>query len=164
MTILKDIANIALIGVGATVVMDLWLALLKRMGAKTLDIAFLGRWVGHVFQGKFTHTSIGKAPPIPGELVLGWFTHYVVGIAFAGLLVGITGINWMIDPTVWPAILVGMSTVVAPLFVMQPSMGSGFAASKTPTPLKNCARSVVNHTIFGLGLYLSAALIAWVLR
>jgi len=58
--------------------------------------------------------------------------------------------------------LVGVGTVVVPLFVMQPAMGSGFAASKTPTPLKNCIRSVVNHTVFGLGLYLSAALIAWI--
>jgi hypothetical protein len=78
--------------------------------------------------------------------------------------VGICGIGWTSNPSLLPAVLVGMSTVVAPLFVMQPAMGSGFAASKTPTPLKNCIRSVVNHTIFGLGLYLSAALIAWIAR
>jgi hypothetical protein len=54
--------------------------------------------------------------------------------------------------------------VVAPLFVMQPAMGSGFAASKTPTPLKNCLRSLANHTVFGLGLYASALLVALVAR
>jgi hypothetical protein len=164
MTQLQDIANVALIGIGATVVMDVWLTLLKRMGVQALDFAFIGRWVGHIFRGKFTHASIRKTQPIPGELMLGWFTHYATGITFAGLLVGIYGIGWTSNPTVLPAVLVGMSTVVLPLFVMQPAMGSGFAASKTPTPLKNCIRSVVNHTVFGLGLYLSAIFIEWILR
>ena len=164
MTHLQDITNITLIGIGATAVMDIWLMFLKRIGVQTLNFAFIGRWVGHLFRGRFVHPSIGKAQPIPGELTLGWLTHYAIGIAFAGLLVGIYGIGWTSSPALLPAVLVGMSTVVAPLFVMQPAMGSGFAASKTPMPLKNCIRSVVNHTVFGLGLYLSACFIAWISR
>jgi len=35
-------------------------------------------------------------------------------------------------------------------------MGAGFASSKTPTPLRNCLRSLVTHGVFGLGLYVSA--------
>jgi hypothetical protein len=54
----------------------------------------------------------------------------------------------------------GVATVAAPLLVMQPAMGAGFAASRTPTPLKNCLRSTVNHAVFGLGLYGAAAAIA----
>lgn len=162
--LLQDIAQVALIGIGATAVMDAWLMFLKRMGVQTLNFAFIGRWVGHVFRGRFAHAAIGKAPPIRGELALGWLTHYAVGIAFAGLLVAITGIEWTRSPTLLPAVLLGMGTVVAPLFVMQPAMGSGFAASRTPTPLKNCLRSVVNHSVFGLGLYLSAYLAAWMVR
>jgi hypothetical protein len=50
------------------------------------------------------------------------------------------------------------------LFVMQPAMGSGFAASRTPTPLKNCLRSLANHTVFGLGLYVSAVLLSLLAR
>jgi hypothetical protein len=164
MTQLQDITNIALIGIGATAVMDIWLMFLKRIGVQTLNFAFIGRWIGHLLRGRFAHVSIGKTQPISGELMLGWLTHYAIGIAFAGLLVAIYGISWTRAPSLVPAVLVGMSTVVAPLFVMQPAMGSGFAASKTPTPLKNCIRSVVNHTIFGLGLYLSAALTAWIAR
>jgi len=37
MTLLQDIANVALIGIGATVVMDFWLTFLKRMGVQTLN-------------------------------------------------------------------------------------------------------------------------------
>ncbi|MNC66300.1 hypothetical protein D3C75_1166860 [compost metagenome] len=53
--------------------------------------------------------------------------------------------------------------MLIPLFAIQPAMGSGFAAARTPTPLKNCLRSVANHAVFGLGLYLSAVLLAWLL-
>lgn len=158
----QDIANIALIGSGATAIMDVWLTFLQRMGVSALNFAFIGRWVGHLFRGRFAHPSIGKAQPIPGELMLGWFTHYAIGIAFAGLLVGIYGIGWMKRPSLLPAVVVGVSTVVAPLFVMQPAMGLGFAASRTPAPLKSCARSVLNHTVFGLGLFVSAYLVQWV--
>lgn len=164
MLLIQDITNVALIGCGATIVMDIWLAFLKRMGVQTLNFAFIGRWVGHLGHGRFAHASIGKAQPIPGELMLGWLTHYAVGVAFAGLLVAIYGIAWMQNPSLLPAVLVGVSTALVPLFVMQPAMGSGFAASKTPTPLKNCMRSVANHTVFGVGLYLSACFIQWVSR
>ena len=102
------------------------------------------------------HASIAKAPPIRGERALGWIAHYAIGVAFAGLLVGIQGIAWTSRPSLLPAIMVGAGTVVAPLCIMQPAMGAGFAAARTPAPLKNCLRSVANHTVFGLGLYLAA--------
>ncbi len=162
MTVVEAIARIVLVGAGATAVMDAWLMLLKRMGVQTLNFAFIGRWVGHVFRGTFAHHSIGKAKPIPGELALGWLTHYAVGMAFAGLLVGLHGVAWMRHPSLLPALAVGLCTVAFPLFVMQPAMGLGVAASRTPAPLKNCMRSMANHTVFGLGLYLSAAVIAWI--
>ena len=56
--------EIILIGLGATVVFDLWLALLKRMGVKTMNMAFVGRWAGHLLQGRFTHASIAAAPAV----------------------------------------------------------------------------------------------------
>ncbi len=164
MSQLQEITHIALIGIGATAVMDVWLTFLKRMGIPTLDFAFIGRWVGHLARGKLAHASIRAAQPIPGELLLGWLTHYAIGVAFAGLLVGLYGIGWTHTPSLLPAVLVGAGTVAAPLFVMQPAMGSGFAASRTPAPFRNCLRSVVNHTVFGTGLYLSAVLIAWIAR
>ena len=99
-----------------------------------------------------------------GELAWGWLTHYAVGVAFAGVLLSLQGVAWVHSPTLWPAPAVGMGTVAAPLLVMQPAMGSGFAASRTPTPLKNCLRSLANHTVFGLGLYLSALVIALISR
>ncbi|MDI1261246.1 DUF2938 domain-containing protein [Aquabacterium sp.] len=159
---LPDIFRIAFIGFGATAVMDVWLKLLKRMGVATQSFGLIGRWVGHLLRGQVAHQAISKAEPIPGELAWGWLTHYAVGAAFAALLVMAVGPAWMLSPTLPPALAVGVLTVAAPLLVMQPAMGAGFFASKTPAPLKSCIRSLLNHSIFGVGLYLAASLIALV--
>lgn len=156
-----EVLRLVLVGIGATAVMDAWTQTLKRLGIATLDYALLGRWAGHLGKGTFAHASIGQAAAIPRERLLGWVIHYAIGIAFAVLLVAVEGWSWLYHPSLLPALVVGTATVVAPLFVMQPAMGAGFMASKTPTPLKNCLRSLATHSVFGLGLYLSATLIAF---
>lgn len=162
MASLEDFARIVLIGIGATAVMDVWLIALKALGIPTLNFAFVGRWVGHVCRGQWAHTSIGQAPAIQGERALGWTMHYVTGIVFAVLLAWTQGLEWLHAPTLLPALVVGIATVAVPLLVIQPAMGAGVASSKTPTPLKNCLRSTATHAVFGLGLYLSAVVIAQV--
>lgn len=148
--------QIATIGIGATAVMDVWLLLLKTLGLPTLNFAFLGRWVGHMPRGQWTHVAIGNASPMRGERVLGWSAHYATGLAFAALLVASLGPEWVRTPTLAPALLFGVGTVTVPLFVMQPAMGAGIASCRTKTPLLNCLKSLCNHTAFGLGLYVAA--------
>jgi hypothetical protein len=160
MASLHDLAAIAFIGIGATAIMDLWLSIQKRLGVRTLSFAYIGRWAGHLLRGRIAHAAIAQAPPIPGELAWGWLTHYAVGVTFAGVLVATQGLGWARSPSLLPAVAVGIGTVVLPLFVMQPAMGAGVASAKTPTPAKNCARSLVNHAVFGLGLYFSAVVVA----
>ncbi len=160
----EDIARVALIGIGATVVMDLWLLLLQRLGTPTLNFAMIGRWVGHWRRGVFMHEAIAKSAPVKGEAALGWMTHYATGVAFSALLAGVCGRQWVHSPTLLPALAVGVGTVAAPWLVMQPAMGAGVASSGTPSPGRNRARSLANHTVFGLGLYLAALLIAWISR
>lgn len=164
MTSIEEFVRVVLIGCGATLVMDIWLMFLKRIGVQTLNFAFIGRWIGHLFHGRISHASIGKALPIANETSLGWITHYAVGIAFAFLLISIAGVAWARGPSLGIALLVGVCTVVFPLLVMQPAMGLGVAASKTPTPIKNCIRSLINHSVFGLGLFLSAFVLDWLSR
>lgn len=163
-TFTANAAHIALIGMGATAVMDAWLLLLQRLGVPTLNFAMIGRWAGHWGRGIWTHDAIAKAAPVRGELALGWLVHYASGIAFAGLLAGLAGMDWAHQPTLLPAMGVGIATVAAPWLVMQPAMGAGIAASRTPAPAKNRLRSLANHSVFGLGLYLAAVLIARISR
>ena len=49
----------------------------------------------------------------------------------------------------------GIGTVVAPFLLMQPCMGAGIAASRTPYPASVRLHSLITHGVFGLGLYLS---------
>lgn len=152
------------VGIGATACMDLWLLVISRLGVPTFDFAMLGRWVRHALRGEFAQGPIARAPPMRGEGVIGWTLHYVVGIGFASLLLAWQGAHWASRPTLAPALVVGLCTVVAPLFVLQPLLGAGFASSRTATPMKNVVRSVANHGVFGLGLYLAAQLVATLMR
>ena len=164
MASMQEIARVLLIGIGATAILDIWLVFLGRMGVPTLNFAYIGRWVGHLFRGTFAHAAIARAAPIRAERAWGWLTHYAIGIAFAAVLVVTQGVAWARAPTPWPAVGIGLCTVLAPLLVMQPAMGAGFASSRTATPVKNVLRSVANHAVFGLGLYLSSLLAALILR
>ena len=160
MASLQDFAAIACIGIGATVILDLWFLIQQRLGVRTLPFAYIGRWAGHLLRGRLAHAAIAQASPIPAERALGWLTHYAVGIAFAAMLVAIQGMGWARSPSLLPAVAVGIVTVAFPLFVMQPAMGAGVASSKTPTPVRNCLRSLANHAVFGLGLYFSAVVVS----
>lgn len=158
---IHDAPRVALIGIGATAAMDLWLLLLKRLKVPTLDFALLGRWTGHVLHGRWAHEAIARAAPVRRERALGWLAHYTVGIAFAALCIGLYGTTWAHAPTFLPALAFGVGTVALPLFVMQPAMGAGIASSRTATPIRNCLRSIATHAVFGAGLYLSARAAAW---
>lgn len=157
----ETILQVAAIGMGATALMDLWLLLLKALGIPTLNFALLGRWVGHMAQGQWAHAAIAKASPVHGERVLGWAVHYATGLGFATLLTSVVGLEWLSAPTLAPALLFGMGTVILPLFVMQPAMGAGVASSRTKTPILNCVKSLGNHTAFGIGLYVAAVAISF---
>ena len=97
-----------LIGTGATAVMDLWGILRRRLlGIPSMNYGLVGRWVAWLPRGRFRHDPIGKTPPVRGELALGWAAHYAIGIAFAGILVGLFGA----EPGLVPALAVGIGTV-----------------------------------------------------
>ena len=146
----------ALIGVGGAALMDVWSLVLRRLlGIPTLDYALLGRWIGHIPRGRFLHDRIAAAEPVPGERPVGWLAHYAIGITFALCLLAIWGLEWVQSPTILPALVVGLGTIVAPWFVMQPAMGAGIAGSRTPNPRATRLRNLGTHGVYGVGLYLS---------
>ena len=144
------------IGVIATGVMDLW-GVVRRplLGWPRLDYRLIGRWFAYMPRGRFRHTPITSSPRLPGELLIGWTAHYLIGVTFAALLVAIQGTRWLERPTLGPALLVGVVTVIAPLFLMQPAMGA-------PRTLRSVLQSLITHSIFGLGLYAAARIISFI--
>ena len=149
--------QIVFIGVGATLVTDVWAVARARLfGVANLDYGLVGRWFGHMLRGRFIHERITASPSIRGEKLLGWGLHYAIGVLFAAMLVAACGFGWMTSPKLLPALAFGLSTVAAPFFVMQPGMGAGIAARKTPKPWVARGWSIVTHLWFGAGLYLAA--------
>ena len=148
------LASTFLIGAGATAVMDLWAIARRRLlGMPPPDYGLVGRWLAHITRGRFRHDSIATAAPVPGERLIGWTAHYLIGISFAAILLGVWGLAWIYHPALGPALLIGIGTVAAPFLVMQPGMGAGIAPSRTPRPAAARIQSLVTHAIFGLGLY-----------
>jgi hypothetical protein len=153
---MRFVLHAVLIGAGATAVMDLWAVALGRLlGVQSLDYAMVGRWLVHLTGGRFRHAAIAAAPAVAGERAIGWIAHYAIGVLLAALLLAGWGVGWAQQPTIGPALFVGIASVLAPFLIMQPGMGSGIAASRTPRPNVARLRSIMTHTVFGLGLYLA---------
>lgn len=153
------------IGIGATLFMDLWNQFLKRaLSIPSLNYCLLGRWLRHMPGGTFRHANITAAPRKPFECAVGWIAHYAIGVAFALGFVVLASDEWLARPTLLLALLYGIGTVVFPFFIMQPSLGLGVAASRTPKPMQARLKSLATHTVFGVGLYLSALGVSYALR
>ena len=119
------------IGAGATAVMDLWTVVRARLlGGRMPDYAWLGRW-------------LGASPAAPYERAIGWTAHYCIGIAFAAVLLAIWGVEWARQPTLAPALIVGIGSVAAPILIGKARL-----------------QSVLTHAVFGCGLYAAAWLAA----
>jgi hypothetical protein len=145
------------IGIGATLFMDLWNLFLKRaFRIPSLNYCLLGRWIRHIPSGTVRHASIGAAAAKPFECPVGWIAHYSIGILFAIGFILVASPDWLARPTFPLALLYGIATVVFPFFLLQPSLGLGVAGSRTPNPLHARLKSLATHTMFGVGLYLSA--------
>lgn len=154
-----------LVGVGATAVMDSWAAARKWLrGIVPPDYGLVGRWLLYMARGRFRHDAIAATPPLRGERLLGWSAHYLIGSVFAGVLLAIWGVDWVRHPTLGPALLVGIGSVIAPFLLMQPGMGAGIAASRTPHPAAARLRSLLTHSVFGLGLYAAGWAAGWLTR
>jgi hypothetical protein len=147
------------VGIIATVVTDLWQRLLQDVaGLPPANWALVRRWVAWIPRGVLVHRPITATPQVRGELVIGWVFHYAVGVADAALYLAIMRLGFGLGPTLLSALVFAIALLVAPWLVMQPALGLGFMASRTPNPA--AVRAIMSvHAVFGLGLYLGA--VAW---
>lgn len=127
--------------------MDGWALVLSQFGVRSLNFAFLGRWLGHLPQGSWVQASIAGAAPVRGERLLGWTAHYSIDISFAALLLSTFGLTWARSPSLLLALVLGIGTVVAPLFILKPALGAGIASSKTAHPILNSMKRAYAHRL-----------------
>jgi hypothetical protein len=151
------------IGVGATLLVDIWNALLKRaFGIRSLDFCLLGRWIRHMPNGTFRHVSITDAPQKSFECAIGLIAHYTIGVVLTLVFVAFASGDWLARPLLLPALLYGIGTVVFPFCIMQPSFGLGIASSKTSNPTQARLKSFMTHTVFGVGVWACAHCVNYV--
>jgi hypothetical protein len=159
-----SLISVIFIGLGATLTTDLWALFLNRAFKITSpNYCLVGRWLRYMPGGTLLHSNLAASPQKSAECTVGWIAHYMIGTTFTIAFVALVGNNWLQHPMLIPAIVFGVVTVLAPFCIMQPLFGLGFAASKTSNPTQARLRSLMNHAVFGIGLYLFA-LINWLLR
>lgn len=152
------------IGIGATLALDVWGLFLKyAFKIPTSNFRLVGRWILYMPEGVFRHSNIGSVPQKSGECTVGWIAHYLTGMAFAVMFLAFVGNDWLQTPRIFSALIFGIITVSIPFFIMQPALGLGVAASKTSNPMQARLRSLMNHAVFGFGLYLIGLLARWLL-
>lgn len=146
-----------LMGVVATVAMDLWALMLNRVaGLPKPNWGVVGRWVSEAAAGRVFHDDMGAVPDVEGETAIGWVFHYVVGVIYGVALVFLMGPAWLAAPTFLPAWIFALITIGFGWFLLHPGLGLGWAASKTPAPWTARGLGLVAHTVFGVGLWVGA--------
>lgn len=154
---MNTLMAILVVGVGATLVMDVWGWLRKPLlGMAVPDYRMVGRWVGHMAYGKFCHAQIRQATPIHAERWLGLSLHYLLGLLLAAGWLALVGKEAVITPSLTGALAYGLVSVLLPFLVVQPAMGAGFAFARTERPASARLQSLLTHLVFGFGLWLSA--------
>jgi hypothetical protein len=148
------VVEAVLMGIVATLFMDLLAPRLARMKIirPLIRPEAVGRWILYMLRGTFVHRDINQTPSLNQEKPAALLSHYLIGIALAGVYLYLEVQAPAIRHQPWMPVLFGVATVVLPWFWLYPSMGLGFLASKAPEKSPYIVTSLVNHTNFGLGM------------
>lgn len=150
--------NMVVAGLFATAVMDIYQRILHAAtGIPPTHWGLVGRWFGHMPRGRIMHEAIAKAEPIRSEAVIGWSMHYLIGIGYGVVYVGLT-ITAFDGPTLLNGFLFGLASVVVPWFLMQPALGLGVMGRKAPNPNIPRYTALAAHCIYGLSLFAGSAI------
>lgn len=149
------------IGIVATICIDIWAVIAKNvLRLPTADWAMVGRWFGHMPRGVLLHRPISRSAPVRNELALGWIAHYLIGVLYGLAYLYIIQVALSREPSLTSGLAFGLATLFAPWLVMQPAMGAGVFASRTPRPAVVRLTNLSMHAVFGVSLYLGWLLIS----
>ena len=143
-----------IVGFIATATLDFWqLTMNATLEVPRTNWALVGRWFARISGGKIVHSSIQNADPALHEGAIGWTAHYAIGVVYAVIYLTVLQAHGM-SPDFASAALFGTATVLAPWFILQPGMGLGVLATKAPKPGRARTMALLNHVVFGVGLFL----------
>lgn len=111
----------------------------------------LGRWLGHMLRGQFTHEDIATAAPIPHEAGIGLLAHYAIGITLGAGYALLLRVPRPRQSSLPPAVAYGLATTAFPWFWMFPARGQGVMGLRGGD-LRVPAFALCTHVAYGLGL------------
>ncbi|WP_306767946.1 DUF2938 family protein [Martelella alba] len=80
--------------------------------------------------------------------------HYLVGIAYALLLLVFWGTRFAVQPGILPVFIIGVVvSTFAGLALLMPAMGGGFLGRKLPNQMLMIIYIIVAHIVFAIGQY-----------
>jgi len=150
------IIEMILMGIFATYIMDSLTGFLikRKLIHSFIGPEAVGRWFLYMFRGKFIHNDINRTPALNNEKLWSFLSHYLIGIFLAGIYLFLELKVPIIRDQMWVPLVFGITTVLLPWIWLFPCMGLGFLASKSPNKSGIITTSLINHTNFGLGLFI----------
>lgn len=144
-------------GVVVTLFYDIWGEILSKVSSlPKANWAMVGRWFGYMARGRFRHENIANADPVSGELILGWFMHYITGIVYLVIFTLMLGPEWIYHPNIVLSLGFGWITMLPGWFWMSPCMGKGIASAASESPVRSRLTQFAGHTVFGMAIYFVA--------
>jgi uncharacterized membrane protein YeaQ/YmgE (transglycosylase-associated protein family) len=147
-------------GVVGTLVMDILNHLFSRTGMLAkIDVGMIGRMSAGWMRGRLRHRHPDDIAPVPHEVLLGYLSHYAIGLGLAFTYV----LGWYLliggpESPAW-ALAYGIATTVASWFIVFPSMGLGICGRRSPEGIRSPLSSLTNHLFYGIGLAVAVALV-----
>lgn len=143
-----------LIGVIATVGMDIWASVVRHVfRLPTTDWAKVGRWLGHMPRRGFVNRPAFNSAAVPNELAIGYIAHYATGIVYGLAYLYVVQSLISSDPTLTSALVFGLVTLANHSIVMQPGMETGVLANQSVRPGMTKLIDLSTHVVFGVSLY-----------
>jgi hypothetical protein len=147
-----------LAGVLGTIAMDLLNHLLARTGLiLRIDVRMIGRMSAGWFRGRFRYRNPTEMVQVANELLLGYITHYTIGVGLA--IPFVFAWSHLFGEPVSPEWILayGVATTLASVLVVYPSLGLGVFGMRSPEGIRAPLSSLANHFFFGAGMAVSIA-------
>lgn len=158
--VMDAIVTGVLVGVLGTVAMDMLNHIFARLGLVTkIDVQAIGRMSAGWARGRFRYRHPNELVAVSNESLLGYVTHYAIGIGLAiPFVLGWESVAGGALSPMW-ALVYGIATTVASVFFVYPSLGLGVFGMRSPDGIKAPLSSLANHFFFGVGMAVAVLII-----
>jgi hypothetical protein len=148
----------AIAGVLGTIAMDILNHFFARTGLiLRIDMRMIGRMSAGWAHGRFRYRHPTEMSQVANELLLGYFTHYAIGMGLA--IPFVFAWSLLVGNPVSPGWILayGVATTVASVCLVYPSMGLGVFGLRSPEGIRAPLSSLANHFFFGTGMAVAIA-------